>query len=332
MIIAVDADGGDYAPREIVKGALDAASEYQIDIALLGKRAVLDMLVRRYSKKENCAIIETGQTITCEEQPVQAVRKKQDSSIVVGTKLVKDGFASAFVSAGNTGAVLAAAYLMLGQLPDIQRPALCSVIHIIPSSPFLLLDVGANVDCKASFLVQFGRLGSAFARGLLDMENPRVALLNNGVEEVKGNSLMKETYKLLKQSGMNFIGNIEGQDLLQGKADVVVTDGFTGNIVLKSIEGFADIFQNMLGIGQSFNVDRHLQGSALVHYIDLTSMIKRMDYKEYGGACLLGVRGNVVVAHGRSHASAIKNAIQLARRAEEIHMVDTIKHAVSYKV
>jgi glycerol-3-phosphate acyltransferase PlsX len=329
MIIAVDADGGDYAPREIVKGAVEAANEYQIDIALLGKKAVLDMLIRRYTKKQNCIVIETGQTITCEDQPVQAVRTKQDSSIVVGTKLVKDGFASAFVSAGNTGAVLAAAYLIMGQLPNIQRPALCSVIHIVPSNPFLLIDVGANVDCQTNHLAQFALLGSTFARGLLNIEEPRVGLLNNGTEEIKGNALMRETYKMLQDTDLNFIGNVEGQDLLNGKADVIVTDGFTGNIVLKSLEGFVDIFQHLLGIGQSFNVDRHLQGSALVHYIDLTSMVKRMDYKEYGGACLLGVNGNIIVAHGRSHAKAIKSAVHLAHRATEIQVVDAIKRAIS---
>lgn len=329
MIIAIDADGGDYAPREIVKGATEAATEYQVDIALLGKKAILDMLVRRYSKKQNCIIIETGQTITCEDQPVRAVRNKPNSSIVVGTKLVKDGFASAFISAGNTGAVLTAAYLILGQLPDIQRPALCSVIHIIPSNPFLLIDVGANVDCQANHLAQFAQFGSIFTRKLLDIDKPRVALLNNGTEEIKGNLLMRETYQLLKNTDLNFIGNIEGQDLLSGKSDVIVTDGFTGNIVLKSLEGFVDIFQHLLGIGQSFNVDRHLQGSALVHYIDLTSMVKRMDYKEYGGACLLGVNGNIIVAHGRSHARAIKSAVQLAHRATETGVVDAIKQAVS---
>ena len=329
MIIAVDADGGDYAPREIVKGAAEAAKEYQIDIALLGKKAALDMLVRRYSKKQNIIIIETGQRITGEDQPVQAVRSKPDSSIVVGTKLVKDGFASAFVSAGNTGAVLTAAYLILGHLPDIQRPALCSIIHITPSNPFLLIDVGANVDCQSHNLVQFAQLGSIFTRGLLDIEKPRVGLLNNGTEEIKGNALMRETYKLLKETDLNFIGNIEGQDLLNGKTDVVVTDGFTGNIVLKSLEGFVGIFQHLLGIGHSFKVDRHLQGTALVHYIDLTSMVKRMDYKEYGGACLLGVNGNIIVAHGRSHAKAIKSAVQLAHRAAEIQVVDAIKQATS---
>jgi glycerol-3-phosphate acyltransferase PlsX len=329
MIIAIDADGGDYGPREIVKGATEAANEYQVDIALLGKKAVLDMLVRRHSKKQNCIIIETGQTITCDEQPVQAVRNKPNSSIVVGTKLVKDGFASAFISAGNTGAVLTAAYLILGQLPDIHRPALCSVIHIIPSNPFLLIDVGANVDCQANHLAQFAQLGSTFARGLLDIDKPRVALLNNGVEEIKGNLLMRETYKLLKESDLNFVGNLEGQDILNGKTDVIVTDGFTGNIVLKSLEGFVDIFQHLLGRGQSLNIDRHLQGSALVHYSDLTSMVKRMDYKEYGGACLLGVNGNIIVAHGRSHAKAIKSAVQLAHRAAESQVVEAIKEAIS---
>ena len=328
MIIAVDADGGDYAPREIVKGAAEAAEEYMADVILLGKKAVLDMLVRRYARKQKMSIIETSQTIECGEMPVQAIRNKQDSSIVVGTRLVKEGAAAAFVSAGNTGAVLASAFLILERLKGVQRPALCGIIHVMPTSPILLIDAGANVDCQPNFLVQFAQLGSTFARAILDIKEPRIALLNNGSEETKGNSLTRESFKLLKETKMNFVGNIEGQEILKGKADVLVTDGFTGNIVLKSLEGFVDMFQNLLGIGQSFRVDHHLQGSALVHYADITSMVKRMDYKEYGGACLLGVQGNIIVAHGRSHAKAIKNAIHLAIKTSEIGVLEAIKNSI----
>ena len=325
MIIAVDADGGDYAPREIVKGAAEAAEEYKLDIALVGRKTVLDMLVRRYAKKQKITVIETSQTIDCSENPLQAIRSKPDSSIVVGTRLVKEHEVAAFVSAGNTGAVLTSSYLNLERAEGIKRPALCGIVNIT-NKPVFLIDVGANVDCQPGFLQQFAYMGATFARGFLEIDKPRVGLLNNGEEEIKGNTLAKETYKLLKKTNLNFVGNIEGQDILTDKADVIVTDGFIGNIVLKTMEGFGEIFQNLLGIGQSFKVDTQLQGSALVHYVDLTSLVKRMDYKEYGGACLLGINGTVVVAHGRSHSKAIKNAIHLAHRAIECNVVEAIKN------
>lgn len=327
MIIALDADGGDYAPRELVKGAAQAAAEYGVDIVLIGKKAILEMLIRRYAKKQNISIIEASQTIECSESPVQAVRSKPDSAIVIGTKLVKDGTASAFVSAGSTGAVLAAAFLHLGRIKGVQRPALCGIIQIQPESPVLLIDVGANVDCRPEHLVQFGQLGATFAKEFLYIEAPKVGLLNNGAEEVKGNQLAKESFQHLKKVNLNFIGNVEGQDILSKKADVVVTDGFTGNIVLKALEGFGDAFLNVLGLGRSFRVDQQLQGSALVHYVELASMAKRMDYKEYGGSCLLGVNGNIIVSHGRSQARAIKNAIHVAHRATETKVVEAIKNS-----
>ena len=326
MIIAVDADGGDYAPRELVKGAVAAAEEYKIDIALLGRKSILDMLVRRYAKEQSLIIIETNQTIGCNEHPVQAIRSKPDSSIVVGTKLIRDGTASAFVSAGNTGAVLTAAFLNLERIEGIQRPALCSIIQINADNPILLIDAGANVDCLPSYLVQFAKLGASFAKGFLNIDSPRVGLLNNGEEKIKGNLLARESYQLLRKTNLNFIGNVEGTEILKGKTDVLVTDGFTGNIVLKTLEGLGDTFQNVLGTRQSFRVNNQLQGTELVHYVDLTSMSKRMDYKEYGGACLLGTKGNVVVAHGRSHAKAIKNAIYLAQRTSETKVVEAINH------
>jgi len=326
MIIAVDASGGDYAPREIVKGALEAAEQYQLDIALVGKRAILEMLLRRYKKKLSPTVIDASQVIEFNEHPVQAVKSKPDSSIVVGTNLVKDGAASAFVSAGNTGAVLCAAFFILDKIEGIQRPALCGVININPANPVLLIDAGANVDCRPNFLVQFAQLGSTFARGFLDTSSPRIGLLNNGEEEVKGNLLAKEAYQLLKKADLNFIGNVEGQEILKGKAHVIVTDGFTGNIVLKTMEGFADTFHASLGIGR-LRADRHLQGSALVHYAELDSMVKRMDYRECGGACLLGVNGNIIVAHGRSQARAIKNAIHLAYQAAHLGVVEAVRDA-----
>ena len=324
MIIAVDADGGDYAPREVVKGAAEAAEEYGIDIALLGKKSILDMLVRRYVNGQSLTIINTEQTIECNESPVQAIRSKPDSSIVIGTNLVRDGIASAFVSAGNTGAVLTAAFLNLEKIEGVQRPALCSIIQTNDYNPVLLIDAGANVDCQPSYLVQFARLGSIFAKGFLNVDSPRVGLLNNGEEEIKGNLLIRNSHQLLKKTNLNFIGNVEGQEIMKGKTDVIVTDGFTGNIVIKVMEGLGDTFQNFFGTGQQ--VDHQLHGTALVNYVDLTSMAKKLDYKEYGGACLLGTKGNIVVAHGRSYAKAIKNAIHLAHRASETSIVEAINN------
>lgn len=326
MIIAIDAAGGDYAPREIVKGAAEAAEELGIEVALVGRKTIIQMLIRRYAKKQNLTIVESSQTISCNEPSVQAIRSKPDSSIVVGTKLVRNGIASAFVSAGNTGAVLAAAFLHLKRIGGVQRPALCVIIPTVSAHPVLLIDAGANVDCTPNFLVQFGQLGDIFAKTFLNISYPRVALLNNGIEEIKGNQLIRESYHPLKNSNLNFVGNIEGQEILAGKADVIVTDGFTGNVVLKTIEGFADTFQNVLGLGRSFRIANNLQGAALVRHVELTSAVKRLDYKEYGGACLLGVNGNIIVAHGRSQAKAIKNAIRVAQQVVHTKVVEAISN------
>jgi len=327
MTIAVDTTGGDYAPYEVVRGAIEAAEEYKIDITLVGMKPTLEMLARRHKKKLHLTIVEASQTIDSNEHPVQAIRNKPNSSIVIGTKLVRDGAASAFVSAGNTGAVLYAAFLNLKKIEGVQRPALCGVIYATTTNPVLLVDAGANVDCQPNFLVQFAQLGAIFAERSLGISSARIGLLNNGEEAIKGNLLTRESYKLLKKTSLNFIGNIEGHEMLKGKADVIVTDGFTGNIVLKTVEGLGSTFQNLLGVGRAFELFPRLHGPVLVRYAKLGSLIKRMDYKEYGGACLLGINGNVVVAHGRSQAKAIKNAIYLAHRAVNLGVVEAIKDA-----
>jgi len=317
MIIAVDATGGEYAPREIVKGAIKAIEEYKVDVVLVGRKTILHMLARHHLKKPGLTIIEANQIIEPHEPPMKAVRSKQDSSIVVGINLVKDGTASAFVSAGNTGAIAGAALLNLGKIEGIERPALASIINITPSAPILLIDAGINVDCRPSHLVQFARLGTIYAKEVLNISSPRIGLLSNGGEETKGNRLIRESYQLLKKADLNFIGNIEAQDIFK-KADIIVTDGFTGNIVLKTLEGLGDNFLHSLRqVGQVLSSAYHLQVRTLLHDIGLGSWVKRMDYREYGGACLLGVNGNVVVAHGRSQSKAIKNAIGLAKQTVE---------------
>ena len=310
MRIAVDAAGGEYAPHEIVKGAIKAAREYDVDIALVGGKAILHVLAGRHLGKPGISIVEASQTIEPHEPPMKAVRSKPDSSIVVGINLVKDGSASAFVSAGNTGAVVCAALLNLKRIEGIERPALGCILDITSSTPIFLIDGGANVDCRPSHLVQFAQMGATYVKGVLDISSPRVGLLSNGEEATKGNRLTRESYKLLKESDLNFVGNVEGQDITKGKADIVVTDGFTGNIVLKTIEGLSDTFLGSVRqAGQTF----------------LGSLARRTDYREYGGACLLGVEGNVIIAHGRSQARAMKNAIGLAKHMVERGISQIIK-------
>ena len=318
MLIAIDAAGGDYAPHEIVKGARKAAQEYEVDIALVGRKSILHVLASRYLRKTAITIIDASQVIELHEPPMKAIRSKPDSSIVVGVNLVRDGTASAFVSAGNTGAVICTALLNLGKIEGIARPALGSFLNITPSAPVLLIDAGVNVDCRPSHLVQFAQLGTTYVKHILGISSPRVGLLNNGEEETKGNRLIKESHKLLKKANLNFIGNIEGQDISKGTVDIIVTDGFTGNIVLKTIEGISDNWLSSLSqVRQVFSKAYHLPARALHRDIGMDSWSKRVDYREYGGACLLGVNGNIIIAHGRSQSRAIKNAIGLAKQTVE---------------
>ncbi|UCG10660.1 MAG: phosphate acyltransferase PlsX [Dehalococcoidia bacterium] len=325
MIIAVDATGGEYAPHEIVKGAIKAAQDYKVSIALVGTRSTLHVLASRHLKKLDFSFIEANQIIGPQESPIRAVNNKPRSPIVVGVKLVKDGTAAAFVSAGNTGAVLYASLLILGKIKGVERPAIASPINI-GAAPSLLIDSGANADCRPSHLVQFANLGAAYSQHVLGIPSPRVGLLSNGEEESKGNRLVQETYQLLKKANLNFIGNIEGQDIAGRKADVIVTDGFTGNVVLKTIEGLGSTFQNLQQpVGQALTGTSRLQGRLLLSIAGLDSWIKRIDYREYGGACLLGVNGNITIAHGRSRAKAIKNAIGLAKQTAEGDLCQIIK-------
>ncbi len=325
MVIAVDASGGDYAPHEVVKGAIKAAEEYDVEIALVGRKEILTVLAGRQLGKLKITIIDASETIGFHESPVEAVQGKPNSSIVIGTNLVKDGSASAFVSAGNTGAVLYSALTILGRIPGIKRPAIGSVIAINPAAPSLLIDAGANADCRPEYLVQFAQLGTTYARTIFGIDSPRVGLLNNGGEAGKGNHLAKESYILLEKTKMNFIGNIEGQDISREKADVIVTDGFTGNIVLKTLEGLGDAFYKLRQAGQILSNAYHRQGRALLLDVGLGSLVKRMDYREYGGASLLGVNGTIIIAHGRSQAKAIKNAIASAKQAIDGEICQKIK-------
>lgn len=325
MMIAVDAAGGEYAPYEIVKGAIKAAREFNIAIALVGKRDMLYVQAGRHLAKLGMTIINASETIGFDESPIEAVQSKPDSSIVVGTNLVRDGIASAFVSAGHTGAVLYSALVSLGKIKGIDRPAIGSIININTTGPVLLLDSGANADCRPGHLVQFAQLGTIYARELFGISSPRVGLLSNGEEESKGNHLTKASHQLIKRIGLNFIGNVEGHDITNGAVDVIVTDGFTGNIVLKTLEGLGDTFLKLRHVGRLLSRAYHLQGHDLLLDVGLSSLAKRMDYREYGGACLLGVNGNIIIAHGRSQATTIKNAIGLAKQTVERNINQKIK-------
>ena len=270
-------------------------------------------------------IIDANQSIGPEESPIEAVQNKPNSSIVVGTNLVKDGSASAFVSAGNTGAVLYSALSILGKIPGIERPAIGSTISLNTTAPILLIDAGANADCRPNYLVQFAQLSTIYTREIFGIDSPRVGLLNNGEEGTKGNRLTKESYNLLKKTKLNFIGNIEGQDISQDKADIIVTDGFTGNIILKTLEGLGDTFLKLRNVGQILSNAYHRQGRALLLDVGMGSLVQRLDYREYGGACLLGVNGNIIIAHGRSQAKAIKNAITSAKQTVEGDICQKLK-------
>ncbi len=334
MIIAVDAAGGDYAPLEVVKGAVKAAEEYGVEVALVGKKKVLHVLAGRHLKKQGIRIVEASQVISPNESPIKAIRSKPDSSIVVGVSLVKEGKAAAFVSAGNTGAVLGAALFGLGKVKGIERPAIACIMDITPSTPVLLIDAGANTECRPSHLVQFAEMGSVYSQHVLGISEPRIGLLSNGAEEKKGSLLVQETYPLLKKAKhLNFVGNIEGHDILKVVADVVVTDGFTGNIVLKTIEGMSDSFLGSARqLGQVISSAYHFRARDLLRDLGLGSWVNRIDYREYGGACLLGVSGNIIIAHGRSQAKTIKNAIGIAKHMAEEDIARVIKEEIHEQV
>ena len=326
MLIAIDAAGGDYAPREVVKGAIEAAREFPIDIALVGNKTVLEMLLRRSTRKSNITIVQASQVVMDSDEPIQSVQNKPDSSVVVGVRLVKDGIANGFVSAGSTGAVVVASFLNLKMLAGIERVAVCAVAYLNQPQPSLIIDAGVNVNCRPIFLVQFAQVASIIAEKVINISSPRVGLLNIGSEELKGNTLAKEAHQLLKKTDLNFIGNMEGFDVLQGKADVIVTDGFTGNVLCKTIEGYSQVIQNLLELGQAAQIDRYLTGAALAQYTQLNATVKNLDYKEYGGVCLMGREGNIVVAHGRSKAKAITSAIYLAYHSAKQGIVEALKN------
>lgn len=312
--IAVDAMGGDHAPHEIVKGAIKAIQDSRdLGVVLVGPDDILGQaLHRRKAGNSRLSICAANDVVTMADTPTAAVRQKKDSSIAAGMKLLKSGDVSAFVSAGNTGAVMTAALLMLGTQEGIDRPAL-GIALPAPSGLVLFLDVGANADCRPTMLLQFAHMGAKYMEKSFAMGNPRVGLLSIGEEEGKGNKLVRETYQLLKASEVNFIGNVESRDLTKGIADVVITDGFTGNMVIKTAEGLGELFVNLAKVRETGR-GHHKSVSLLLKPAIRTAEHRLLDYSGHGVALLLGVNGNVIVAHGRSEAEGIQRAITMAKQ------------------
>lgn len=310
--IALDAMGGDHAPREIVAGALLAAKEYPVEIILVGQEEVIrrELAALNEPSPRGIEVVDAREVVEMTDSALTPIRKKRNSSIRVCANLVAEGRADAFVSAGNTGATWTSARMVMGMIEGVDRPALAA---ILPSQTghTLLLDVGANVDAKASHLREFAVMGHFYAQMLFGKQDPRVGLLSIGEEEGKGNELTKETYRVLKETGLNFMGNAEGRDVFNGNADVVVCDGFIGNVVLKAGEALGEFVSKTLREEMTRSFSRKI--GALLAKSAFADLKKRMDYSEYGGAPLLGVKGGCIVCHGRSNAKAIKNAVRVAR-------------------
>jgi len=329
LLIALDAMGGDHAPAEIVAGALLARKEHGIESALVGSKEIIEAeLAKQGEPATSIQVVHASEAIAMDESPAQAVRAKRDASINVAMALVKRGVAHGFVSAGNTGAVMASALMNLGRIQGIERPALGTVAPFTDRG-VLVLDVGANADVKPNYLVQFGQMGSVYAERVMGIKDPRVALLNIGGEEGKGNELAQDVYQRLQHAGVNFVGNIEGGELHRGGVDVVVTDGFTGNVSMKVTEGVADFIFSELRASMTSKL--HYRLAALLLRPGLLKLRDRMDPGTYGGVPLLGVNGFVLIGHGNSNARAIKNALKTASDGAQSGMLDSIKTALTRK-
>ncbi len=312
LTIAVDAMGGDTAPKAEVEGAIQAAASLNVKIVLVGLEPVVRKELALYPEAANLPIEvhHASEYITMEDSAAKAVRAKKDSSIRVAARMQRDGEVQGIVSAGNTGAVMATVKMVCGMVRGVDRPALASPLPSVNGRPVVLLDVGANVDSTPEMLAQFAVMGEIYSRIIFHVPNPRVGLLSIGEEESKGNELTKATMPLLKALPINFIGNVEGRDIFAGTVDVVVCDGFTGNVALKVSEGLADMIKSMLKEALTATVARKL--GALISQNAYVEFKKRVDYSEYGGVPLLGAKGVNFICHGRSNANAIKNAIRVA--------------------
>jgi len=327
MKIAVDAMGGDHAPREVVRGAVQAFRENGVSLMLVGQEPrIREELAAAGAPDAGIEIVHASEVVEMSDAPGIALKKKKDSSIRVGFGLVAEGKADSFVSAGNSGAMMAGGLLILKKIPGIDRPAIAANIPT-PNGPIVLVDAGANVDCKPAHLAQFAFMGEAYARKFLNIPQPRVAVISIGEEDSKGTDLTRETSELLRQTGLRFVGNAEGRDFFSGKADVFVCDGFVGNVVVKTMEGLATAFGPFL----KTEIDKSLLAKAglLLARGAIRNFKKRLDYAEVGGWPLLGVRGGVMICHGSSDHRAIKNAIRAAGAMARFGLDDEIARSIA---
>ncbi|MFI2856737.1 phosphate acyltransferase PlsX [Paenibacillus sp. JSM ZJ436] len=328
MRIAIDAMGGDHAPHSNVEGALAAAREWKdTEIVLVGNEAALTPLLK--DRPSNLLLQPASEVIEAEDEPVRAVRRKKDASMVVAGRMVHEGQADAMISAGNTGALMTTGLLVVGRMEGIERPALAPMIPTVDGKGVLALDLGANMDAKPEHLQQYALMGSLYREKVHGLSRPRVGLLNIGTEAGKGNELTKHAYPLLESLSIHFVGNVESRDIMNGVCDVIVCDGFAGNIMLKSIEGTAGTLFSLLK--EQFGQSLKTKLAAALMMPQLRNLKSMMDYKEHGGAPLLGLKGLVVKAHGSSDANAIKNAVRQARFAVQNHLVQSISSEISRK-
>jgi glycerol-3-phosphate acyltransferase PlsX len=326
MKIALDAMGGDHAPAAEVEGAVLAVREYGVEVILVGDEPVLHEELQRQGCRtlRGLTIRHASQRVEMHEQPSQVVRRKRDSSIWIATEIVKKAEADAVISAGNTGAAVVTAFFLLGVLKGVDRPAIAALLPTL-TGQMILLDVGATVDCTALHLTQFALMGHEYAQHVFNKPQPTIGLLSIGEEDTKGNEVTKETFKRLKETPLNFVGNVEGREIFTGKADVVVCDGFIGNVALKITEGVAEALKKMLIKEIAAGSFLHRLGYALMRPA-FGRFKRRMDYAEFGGACLLGVNGICIISHGRSSGRAIKNAIRVAKEIYEGRVNEHIQH------
>ena len=326
--IAVDAMGGDYAPRHVVDGALAAARHFDLGVALVGPASTLETELGRHtdSAVDRVRIVDAPEIIGMEEAPARALRRKPGASIKVAAEAVARGDAAALFSAGHTGGTVVAAHAAFGMLPGVDRPALAATIPT-RGRPAVLLDVGASVECRPAHLLQFAIMGSLYARLAFGAETPRVGLLSIGEEETKGNELTREAHRLLKASPLAFIGNVEARRVYSGDADVIVCDGFTGNVALKTSEGVVEMIETLLGEELSSTITLRM-GSLLTRRA-LRRFRRRIDYSEYGGAPLLGVAGIAIVGHGRSSVKAVRNAVAMAYRFASTRFIERVGQEIA---
>ncbi|MGD0989882.1 MAG: phosphate acyltransferase PlsX [Candidatus Sulfotelmatobacter sp.] len=339
-VIALDAMGSDRAPKPEIEGAIHAARNYDVRVLLIGPELEVRAELGRHPSASRLPleIVHASEVITMEDKAVQAVRSKRDSSMRVGLRLVREGQAAGFVTAGNTGAAMASAKMVLGALPGVDRPALAAVLPTAPGGAAILLDVGANVDCKPHNLEQFAVMGEIYFRSMFgDLKPgrsaiagnraPRVGLLSIGEEETKGNELTRESFQLLQRLPINFVGNVEGGDLFNGHVDVIVADGFVGNVALKTSEGVARLIRTVLK--ESLKATITSQVGYMLSRSAFSDFKKRIDHTEYGGAPLLGLKGVCIITHGSSNANAIKNAVRVAAEFSARRVNESIERGLA---